>query len=86
MYGTNRQLVDWSWIKAAMNVFDDAQFCDRRCASVELGYEKRNTGDIPDCDCRTCGSTKTVMLEVETNDNIDNEKMWKSREISDNTT
>ena len=47
--------------KAKMNVFDDAQLWSQRCASVELGYEKRNTGNIPDCDCRTLGNTKIVM-------------------------
>ena len=31
-------------------------------------------------------NTKTVMLDVETNDNIDDEKMWTSRDISDSTT
>ena len=31
--------------KATMNVFDDAQLWSQRCASVELGYEKRNTGN-----------------------------------------
>ena len=31
-------------------------------------------------------STKTVMLHVQTNDNIDDEQMWTSRDISDSTT
>ena len=29
---------------------------------------------------------KFVMLDIETNDNIDDEKMWTSRDISDSTT
>ena len=40
----------------------------------------------PDCDCRTCGNTKTVKLDVETNDNIVDEKMWTSGDISNSTT
>ena len=31
-------------------------------------------------------ASKTVELDVETNDNIDNGKMWTSRDISDSTT
>ena len=31
-----------------------------------------------DSDRRTCGNTKTVKLDFETNDNIVNKKMWTS--------
>ena len=39
---------------------------------------RSGTPATSDCDRRTCGNTKTVKLDVATNDNIVNEKMWTS--------
>ena len=48
---------------------------DARVWSLNTRSETLATSD---CDRRTCGDTKTVKLDVETNDNIGNEKMWTS--------
>ena len=62
--------------KAMMDVFDG------RCAILEpmmreCGGWVRNARhqQHPDCDRSTCGNTKTVKLDVETNDNIIDKKM-----------
>ena len=66
-----------------MDVFDG------RCAILEpmmreCGAFVRETKhwQHPDCDCRTCGNTKTVKLDVETNDIVD-EKMWTQHNVID---
>ena len=58
---------------------------DGRCAILEpmmreCGARVREAKhwQHPECDRRTCGNTKTVKLDVETNDNIVNKKMWTS--------
>ena len=56
---------------AMMDVFDG------RCAILEPMMRECHW-QHPDCDRRTCGNTKTVKLDVETNDNIVDEKMWTS--------
>ena len=65
--------------KAMMDVFDG------RCANLEpmmrvcgAWVREAKHQQHPDCDRRTCGNTKTVKLDVETNDNIVDEKMWTS--------
>ena len=65
--------------KAMMDVFDG------RCAILEpmmrecgAWVREAKPWQHPDCDRRTCGNTKTVKLDVETNDNIVDEKMWTS--------
>ena len=70
-----------------MDVFDG------RCAILEpmmreggAWVQEAKHWQHPDCDCRTRGNTKTVMLDVKTNDNIVDKKMRKSRDISDSTT
>ena len=66
-----------------MDVFDG------RCAILEpmmhecgAWVREAKHRQHPDCDCRTCGNTKTVKLDVETNDNIVDEKMWTSRDLT----
>ena len=39
---------------------------------------RSETPATSDCDRRTCGNMQTVKLDVETNDNIVNKKMWTS--------
>ena len=68
-----------------MCLTDDAQFGADDARVWSLGT-KSETPATSDCDRRTCGNTKTVKLDVETNDNIANDKMWTSRDISDSTT
>ena len=65
--------------KAMMDVFDGRyailEPMMRECGAWVREAKNRQH---PDCDRRTCGDTKTVKLDVETNDNIVNEKMWTS--------
>ena len=65
--------------KAMMNVFDG------ECAILEPMMRERGAWvreakhwQHLDCDCRIYGNTQTVKLDVETNDNIVNKKMWTS--------
>ena len=65
--------------KAMMDVFDGRRAIlepmMRECGAWVREAKHRQH---PDCDRRTCGNTKTVKLDVETNDNIVDEKMWTS--------
>ena len=56
---------------------NDGDVFDGRCAILEpmmrecgAWVRKAKHRQNPDCDRRTCGNTKTVKLDVETNDNI----------------
>ena len=70
--------------KSIMDVFD-GRSAILEPTMRECGTWARETKhrQHPDCDCRTCGNTKIVKLDVETNDNVVDEKMWTSRDISD---
>ena len=48
---------------------------DARVWSLSTRSETPATSD---CDRRTCGNTQIVKLDIETNDNIVNKKMWTS--------
>ena len=63
--------------KAMMDVFD-GRFAIWEPMMQECGSWVREAKhrQHPDCDRRTFGNTKTVKLDVETNDNIVDKKMW----------
>ena len=63
------------WLVDCKSETDGAQFGADDARVWSLGA-RNETPPTSDCDRRTCGNTKTVMLDVATNDNIVNKKMW----------
>ena len=78
----------WTWVDDWSIIQIWKQFDGWSIASLQIngrGMERIRDWFNGADDARV-ENTKTVMLDVETNDNIDKEKMWKNRDISDITT
>ena len=83
----SERIDDWS-IEAGYCIMEQKAMMDvfhGRCAILEpmmrecgAWVREAKHQQHSNFDRRTCGNTKTVKLDVETNDNIVNKKMWTS--------